>query len=256
VIVDKVDASEIVDYLNEYLGVDNVPDYPNAHNGLQVENSGGVRLVAACTDACQATIDAAAKIGADMMIVHHGLFWDAGITPLTGRAYRRVKKLLDHDIAVYSSHLPLDAHPEVGNNAELARGIGLTSVERFGEFQGSLIGFMGELNESRDALSERIRKLLGSQPLLIPGGPNQVRRVGVVTGGAAQLIPQARAAGLDTFITGEGGHHSVFDALELEINVFYGGHYATETLGVRALASHVAEKFGVDWEFIDNPTGL
>ena len=252
----KVNASEIVDYLNEYLDIDSIPVYPAAHNGLQVENSGPVRLVAACTDACQATIDAAAKIGADMMIVHHGLFWDAGITPLAGRAYRRVKKLLNHDIAVYSSHLPLDAHPEVGNNAELARGIGLTGVERFGEFEGSSIGFMGELNATRDALGKRIKKLLGPRPVLIPGGPNQVRRVGIVTGGAARLIPQARVAGLDTFITGEGGHHSFFDALELEINVFYGGHYATETLGVRALAAHVAEKFGIGWEFIDNPTGL
>lgn len=252
----KVEASEIVDYLNDYLDIVNVPDYPNAYNGLQVENSGKVQLLAACTDACQATIDAAAELDADLMIVHHGLFWDAGITPLAGRAYHRVKKLLDHDIAVYSSHLPLDAHPEVGNNAELARGLGLANVERFGEFQGRMIGFMGELKAGRDELSERIEELLGASPQLIPGGPPEVRRVGVVTGGAAQLIPQARAAGLDSFVTGEGGHHSYFDAHELGVNVFYAGHYATETLGVRALAAHVAEKFGIGWEFIDNPTGM
>ncbi len=252
----KVNATEIVEYLNDYLDVANVPDYPGAFNGLQVENSGKVGLVAACTDACQATIDAAANIGADLMIVHHGLFWSDGIAPLTGRTFSRIKKLLDSDIAVYSSHLPLDAHPDVGNNAVLARGIGLTDLDRFGEFEGCLIGYKGDLDIGRDDLLERIQKLLGPLPRLISGGPTQVRRVGVVTGGAAQLIPAARAAGLDTFVTGEGAHHSYFDALELEINVIYAGHYATETLGVKALAAHVAEKFGVRWEFIDNPTGM
>jgi dinuclear metal center YbgI/SA1388 family protein len=251
-----LDLKQLTDYLDGYLDVANVPDYPGAFNGLQVENGGDVRLVAACTDACQTTIDAAAQMGADLMIVHHGLFWEPGITPLTGPNYRRVKQLLAHDIALYSSHIPLDAHPDVGNNAELARGIGLARLERFGDYSGSLIGFMGDLDASRDELGERLQRLLGPQPHVIAGGPERVRRVGVVSGGASKLIRQAAAAGLDSFVTGEGGHHSYFDAQEWGVNVFYAGHYATETLGVKALAEHVAKKFDLKWEFIDNPTGL
>lgn len=250
------DLGELVTYLDRYLDVAGVPDYPDAHNGLQVENAGGVRRIAACTDACQATIDAAARLGADLMIVHHGLFWGAGITPLTGRNYRRVDQLLTHGIAVYSSHLPLDAHPEVGNNVLLARAIGLADLERFGEYQGQLIGYQGTLEVERGELARRLGDELGPEPFLIPGGPERVRRIGVVSGGAGSLIGQASAAGLDAFITGEGAHHTYFEAEELEINVYYAGHYATETLGVKALARHLAEKFGLDWEFIDNPTGL
>lgn len=248
--------SELVAYLDEYLDVAGFHDYPGAHNGLQVENGGTVRLIAACTDACQATIDAAAERGADLMIVHHGLFWGAGITPLTDRAYRRVKGLLDHGIALYSAHIPLDAHPEVGNNAELARRLGLRDPQRFGEFEGCAIGFKGTLDVTRDELARHLRETLGPEPFVVPAGPQRTAAVGIVTGGAGSLIQQAVDAGLDTFITGEGSHHTYFDAQEWGINVFYAGHYATETLGVRALAAHVSEKFGVAWEFIDHPTGM
>ncbi|HSG81212.1 MAG TPA: Nif3-like dinuclear metal center hexameric protein [Gemmatimonadota bacterium] len=251
-----VDLKELVAYLDQYLDVGAIPDYPDAHNGLQVENSGRVRLVVACTDACQATIDAAARLGAGLMIVHHGLFWGAGITPLTERSYRRVRQLLAHDIAVYSSHLPLDAHPEVGNNAQLARAIGLAELEPFGEFQGSLIGCKGTLEVGRSELSRRLQDLFEAEPFLIAAGPERVRNIGVVAGGAGSLIAQAAAAGLDTFVTGEGAHHTYFDAEESGVNVFYAGHYATETMGVKALATHVAKKFGLDWKFLDHPTGL
>jgi dinuclear metal center YbgI/SA1388 family protein len=251
-----VDLQDLVAYLDRYLDVGAIPDYPEAHNGLQVANSGRVQQLAACTDACQTTIDAAARLNADLLIVHHGLYWGAGITPLTGRSYRRVKQLLEHDIAVYSSHLPLDAHPEVGNNAQLARAIGLSELEPFGEFQGSLIGYRGTLELGRDELSRRLQALFSAEPFLVAAGPERVARVGVVSGGAGRLIGQAAAAGLDTFITGEGSHHTYFDAEELGINVFYAGHYATETLGVKALAAHVAQEFELDWEFLDHPTGL
>lgn len=251
-----VALTDLVAYLDDYLDLANVPDYPDAWNGLQVENSGTVRKIAACTDACQSTFETAAELGADLLLVHHGLFWGKGVTPLTGRSYRRVQQLITADIALYSAHLPLDAHPEVGNNIELARGIGLNVEGRFGEYEGHAIGFWGELQLSRDELGARLEKLLGSEPFLIAAGPEEARRVGVVTGGAASMIAQAQEAGLDTFVTGEGPHHTYFDAQEWGLNVLFAGHYATETLGVKALARHLAEKFGLDWEFIDHPTGL
>lgn len=251
-----VELKELVAYLDDYLNVADYTDAPGAHNGLQVGNGGTVSRVVACTDACQATIDAAVELDADLMIVHHGLFWGAGITPLTGRSHRRVKQLLDHDIAVYSCHIPLDAHLEVGNNAELARGLGLEELKPFGEYEGREIGYRGSLAVNRSELERRLTELLGAAPFVIAGGPEQVSRVGVVTGGGGGLIGQAREAGLDTFITGEGQHYTYFDAEEWGINVIYAGHYATETLGVKALAAHVAEKFGVEWRFVDHPTGL
>ena len=251
----EASLAELVAYLDDYLRVHDLPDAPGAENGLQVENRGRVRRIAACTDACQATIDVAAERGADLMLVHHGLFW-AGLQPLTGRNYRRVRALLEHDIALYSAHIPLDAHPEVGNNIQLARGLGLEVKGEFGEWEGYPIGFWGEADVSRQDLAARLQKLLGPEPLLISGGPERVRRVGVVTGGASSLIAEARDAGLDTFITGEGPHYTYFDAEEWGVNVFYAGHYATETLGVKALARHIEERFALDWEFIDHPTGL
>jgi putative NIF3 family GTP cyclohydrolase 1 type 2 len=144
----------------------------------------------------------------------------------------------------------------VGNNIQLARGLGLEVKGEFGEWEGHPIGFWGEVDVSRQELAARLQKLLGPEPLLIGGGPERVRRVGVVTGGASSLIAEARDAGLDTFITGEGPHYTYFDAEEWGLNVFYAGHYATETLGVKALARHIEERFGLDWEFIDHPTGL
>jgi dinuclear metal center YbgI/SA1388 family protein len=254
--VSSVQLRQLVSYLDEYLDIANTPDYPGAENGLQVQNSGSVEKLVACTDACQATIDAAAQSGADLMVVHHGLFWGKGVRPLTDRNYQRIKTLVANDIAVYSAHLPLDAHAEVGNNAELARGIGLDVRGPFAEFEGHAIGLWGELEVSRDELVERLYNLLGSRPFVIPAGPERTERVGVLSGGGAAHIADARREGLDTFITGEGPHHSYFDAQEWRLNVLYGGHYATETLGVKALTAHVASKFELEWEFIDHPTGL
>jgi dinuclear metal center YbgI/SA1388 family protein len=251
----RIDLFELIAYLDEFLDMAGVPDYADAFNGLQVENTGSVSKIAACTDACQATIDAAAASGANLLLVHHGLFWGDG-RPLTDRNYRRIRELIIHNIAVYSAHLPLDAHPEVGNNAELARAVGLKVAGGFGEYEGRSIGVWGELEIDRAELARRLAETLGDEPYLIPAGPAAVGKVGIVSGGASKSIMEARDAGLDTFITGEGPHHTYFDAEEWGINVFYAGHYATETLGVKALARHLEEKYGLPWEFIDHPTGL
>lgn len=251
-----VNRNELLDYLDTYLRTAEVPDYPTAHNGLQVDSSREtIGRIAFAVDAAQATIDAAARLGADLLIVHHGLFWD-GPQPITGRRYRRVKALMDADLAVYSVHLPLDGHPEVGNNAVLARELGIEIQGVFGDFKGEPIGVWGTLEIRREALAARLDQVLGTRVRMVAGGPERVRTVGVITGGGGSRIDDARAAGLDAFVTGEGAHHNYFDAEEGGINLYFGGHYATEVWGLKALAAHLAEKFGIETDFIHHPTGL
>jgi dinuclear metal center YbgI/SA1388 family protein len=246
---------EVVEYLNGYLRVAEVPDYADALNGLQVENGGEVTRIAAAVDGSERAIRAAVEGGCDLLLVHHGLFWD-GNRPVTGRRYRRLAQALRGGLAVYAAHLPLDVHPEVGNNMVLAQAVGVAVEGRFGEYRGEPLGVWGRLPIRREALAARLDELLGGRVRLIPGGGERVERVGVVTGGAGSLIGVARDAGLDAFITGEGAHHTYFDGMEEGINVYYGGHYATETWGVRALAAHLEQRFGLPWEFLDQPTGL
>ena len=253
---------ELVAYLDEYLRIREVPDERNAVNGLQVENSGTIGRIVAAVDASQATIDglSAGPAGA-LLLVHHGLLWDGNV-PLAGRRYRRVAALLEQDAAVYAAHIPLDLHPEVGNNVVLAERLGIEVGGWFGDYRGSPIGVWGIAGArypTREALVDEVNRALGTftpGARLIAGGPERVSRVGIITGGAGSMIGAARDAGLDTYITGEGAHHTYFDAVEWGLNVIYAGHYATETLGVQALASHLGERFGLDWEFHDHPTGL
>lgn len=246
---------ELVGYLDGYLEIGAVADYPNALNGLQVEGPGPIGKVAAAVDATAASVRAAVEAECDLLLVHHGLFWD-GNRPVTGRRYRRLKALLDAGVAVYAAHLPLDAHPEVGNNAVLARELGVEVRGRFGAHEGTELGVWGELRLTREGLCARLDEVLGGRVRLIPGGPERVERVGVVTGGGGGFVGAAVAAGLDALVTGEGSHHTYFDATEGGLNLYYGGHYATETWGVRALAAHLEERFGLPWTFIDQPTGL
>jgi dinuclear metal center YbgI/SA1388 family protein len=246
---------ELTGYLDDYLRVAAVADYGPALNGLQVANSGVVERVAVAVDAVQATIDGAVSAGADLLLVHHGLFWD-GNQPVTGRRYRRLKALLDADVAVYSVHLPLDVHPEVGNNVLLARALGMEPEGTLGEYKGQPVGVWGRLDVRREALAARLDEVLGGRVRMVPGGPERVRKVGVITGSAASEVAAARAAGLDALVTGEGSHHHYFDAEEGGINLYLGGHYATEVWGVRALARHLEARFGLPWSFIEHPTGL
>lgn len=253
--MNTVELAALCSYLDGYLRVAEVPDYSGALNGLQVEGTRPVRRVAAAVDAAQATVERAIAGGADLLLVHHGLFWD-GNAAVTGRRYRRLRPLIEAGVAVYSAHLPLDVHPEVGNNAVLARELGIEVRGTFGDYKGWPLGMWGELEIRREALAARLDETLGGRVKVVAGGPERVRRVGVITGGAGSMLPAAIAAGLDAFVTGEGAHHHFFDAEEGGINLFFGGHYATETWGVRALARHLEEKFGVEWFFIDHPTGL
>src|SRR5688500_8985360 len=246
---------ELSAYIDQYLEIGQIGDYPTALNGLQVENSGRVTKLGAAVDASEASIRAAVERGCDVLLVHHALFWD-GNQAVTRRRYRRLHVLLTNDVAVYSAHLPLDVHPEVGNNAQLARAIGLQIEGTFAPGKNHDAGVWGTIDITRETLAARLDDVLGVRVRMLAGGPERLRKVAVITGGAGSMIEHAVAAGLDAFVTGEGAHHTYFDAMESGINVYYGGHYATETFGVRALAEHLQRKFGLPWEFIDQPTGL
>ena len=261
-----VSLLDVVAYLDDYLHIRDIPDDARAINGLQVENSGRIGSIVAAVDASQATIDGVVATleptqPPPFLLVHHGLFWDGNV-PVTGRRYRRLAGLLDHDIPLYAAHNPLDVHPEVGNNAVLAERLGIRVEGWFGDYRGIPIGAWGHSPASlqtREALAlelDRVLHTMKGSATLIPGGPESPARIGIITGAAGSMIAAARDAGLDTFITGEGPHHTYFDAMEWGINVVYAGHYATETLGVQAMASHLAEQFDLDWDFHDHPTGL
>jgi dinuclear metal center YbgI/SA1388 family protein len=187
-------------------------------------------------------------------LVHHGLYWNG--VPLVGGMYRKVRCAVTHNIAVYSAHLPLDVHPEVGNNLLLARALGLEQLEPFLLLKGQAAGLVGRCETGRADLAARLELAVSGKVHVCAGGPERVRRVGVVTGGAGGEVAKAAAEGVDTFITGEGPHWSYTLAEELGVNLLYGGHYATETFGVRALAEHLSLRFALPWEFIDHPTGL
>jgi len=253
--------SNIVEYADKYLRIREVGDWPNALNGLQIENSGRVTKIGAAVDVSTCVLTEAAKRDINLLIVHHGLFW-AGLRPVT-RAFRRQLKLaFENDIAVYSAHLPLDLHSQVGNNALLAKSLGLRSTTPFFEEKGQLIGIKARISMSRDELLRKLEKSLGGKAKAFKCGPQRTKAIGIITGGAGgeiyRLAEESEPDGrfIDTFITGEAPHWAAIAAEELGINLFLGGHYATEVFGVKALATHLSQKFKVSWEFLEFPTGL
>lgn len=246
---------EIVSFLDSELRISDITDYSGAMNGLQLENGGSVGKVAAAVDASLPVVEAAVEQGADLLVVHHGMFWQ-GAQPLTGAFYRKIRIAIEGGLAIYSAHLPLDVHPEIGNNALLMRALGLSPIGGFLPSKGLDIGLVANVDLSRGELLERVRAAVGTSVHLCPGGPERIRTLGIVTGGAGSEVKVAADAGLDTFITGEGPHWSYPLAEELGINVLYAGHYATETFGVKALAGLLAARFSLDTEFVDRPTGL
>lgn len=247
--------ADLTRHLDELLRIREIADYPEAHNGLQLENAGAVTKLGAAVDACAFTIDQAAQRGIDLLLVHHGLMW-GGVHPITGGRYRLWKQAIEAGVAVYSAHLPLDAHPTLGNTALLCSALGFRDARPFFPFKGTALGQWAELSLDRDELARRLAAAVGGPVRVCPGGPATTARVGVVTGGAGAEVREAAASGLDTFITGEGPHWTYALAEELGVNIFYGGHYATETFGVKALAAHLGKRFALPWEFIDHPSGL
>lgn len=252
---------DLARYLDELLGTTTLPDFPNALNGVQAENWGDVTGVAAAVDASTRTIRGAIGVGANLLLVHHGLYW-SGLQPFVGAHRRRLALLLEGDLAVYSSHLPLDSHPEIGNNVLLARELRLSPSGGFGRFQSMEIGVMGEDEVPTPELVVRcvsFARRYGGE-VRQAGVPERglTKRWGICTGAGAgaETLQEARDRGIDTMIVGEGPHWTAVDADEQGPAIIYAGHYATETLGVQALARKVSDEFGLPWTFIDAPTGL
>jgi dinuclear metal center YbgI/SA1388 family protein len=241
--------------MDGWLRTSEIPDYPGAHNGLQLANDGTVTRVAAAVDASLPVIEAAVAAGADLLIVHHGMFWQ-GVQPLVAARYRKLKTAIAGNLAVYASHIPLDVHPQLGNNVLLADALGISAAEPFFVWKGIKLGVAGQVDSSFDELRAKLAAVVGGPVHGCPGGTRAAGRVGIITGGAGSEVEAVAATGIDTFITGEGPHWSFPLAQECGINVLYAGHYATETFGVQALAREVEACFGVPWEFLDHPSGL
>lgn len=252
---------DIAGHLDTLLRTSEIPDYPGAMNGVQVEHDGPVTHCAVAVDASVQTIDAAIACGSNLLVVHHGLFW-GGAQPLRGRVFQRVRRLVAHDVAVYASHLPLDLHPAVGNNALMARELGLTPNAGFARFQSITVGLMGDTDVESAKLAERCDALAlregGRLVTLGVTAGRRTRRWALCTGAGASsdTLREAAAAGVDTLIVGEGPHHTAVEAAELGIAVLYVGHYATETFGVRAVGAEIERAFGIPWSFVAAPTGL
>ena len=246
---------EIVRYTDKYLRVAEIQDWPNALNGLQIENSGQVTKIGAGVDVSTPVLSGAAKKDVNLLLVHHGLFWP-GLQPVTKALHRQLRIAFENDIALYSAHLPLDIHPKVGNNAQLATALGLRSTTPFLEEKGQLIGLKTRASILRDELLGKLERSLGGKVNAFAFGPKRIKTIGIVTGAAGSEIYRVAQKKIDMFITGEAPHWAAVAAEELGINLILGGHYATETFGVKALAAHLAKRFKLPWEFLDFPTGL
>lgn len=256
-----IDLATVARHLDELLGTNAVPDYPGAWNGVQLANRAAIERVAASVDISKRVIEAAVRERANLLVVHHGMFW-GGDPRITDVAYERLRLLMDHDIAVYASHLPLDAHPTLGNNVLLARTLGLEPVDGFARFKTIHVGVRGECDIDTRELFQRadeFARAYGGSARAMPIPPGcRTRRWGLCTGAGASsdTLLEAKAMALDTLIVGEGPHHTAVAADDDGLVLIYAGHYATETLGVRAIADHLASTFGITSTFIHAPTGL
>lgn len=242
------DRDEILAFASELLDLDAYPDY--GPMGLQVAGSPEVQRLACGVSASLELFERTASASAQMLLVHHGVFWDRDPRVIDDAARRRLKVLFDAEITLAAYHLALDAHPEVGNNALLARELGIDPSEPFGG-----IGFGGALEEpaSVEEFTARVREKLGAEPTVFAEGPDRIERAAVITGGAARYLADAAREGYDLFLTGEPAEPSLHTARELGIHFVAAGHYATERIGIQALTKRLAEQFDLDWEFIDLP---
>lgn len=250
-----MELSRLTAWLDTYLDIGGFGDA--SLNGLQVEGRSEVTKVAVAVDSSLTTFEAAAERGADLLVVHHGLFWGRPLA-IRGMHGRRVKYLLDHGISLYAAHLPLDAHPEVGNNYGLARILGMSDLEPFGSAGNRTLGVKGRFPNkvTLRELADTLEKELGESVLVHAGGALEIETLGIITGGAAREVSTAADEGLDAFLTGEPKHETFYDAFERGINALYAGHYMTETVGVSLLADKLEAEFGLEADFILLPTGL
>jgi dinuclear metal center YbgI/SA1388 family protein len=239
---------EIVAFANEFLDIGSFPDY--GPMGLQVAGTGDVRKIACGVSASRELFERATEAGAQLVLVHHGLIWDKDPRVIGPLERGRLEALFRGDLSLVAYHLALDAHPDIGNNTLLAAELGVEVGERFTDW-----GYGGRLPEPMpvSALANRVQEKLDRPPLVFSYGPEEVVTVAILTGGAARYVRDAAAGGYDCFVTGEADEPTKYAAKEAGIHFIAGGHYATETLGVRALAAKLASEFGIEWEFVDLP---
>jgi dinuclear metal center YbgI/SA1388 family protein len=248
--------SDLIAYLDELLSPGEFEDY--GPNGLQVPGPTSVERVVSCVSAHRQVFEAAAGAGAGLVIAHHGLFWDFHPRSITPAMKERLRILFENEIALAAYHLPLDAHPEVGNNALICSALGLERGEPFARHRGRAVGFVGRSAEgiAFEELRSRCAAAFGQEPFVWDTGPEVVHSVGIVSGGAASSFGEAIALGLDAFLTGEPAEHVMADARESGTHFIAGGHYATETFGVRRLGELLAERFGLEHRFVDAPNPI
>ncbi len=246
-----VQLTELVNYTNSLLEVERFRDY--CPNGLQVEGRGEVRKLVCGVTACQALLDAAVAAKADALLVHHGYFWKGEAAPITGMKMRRIKTLLDAGISLLAWHLPLDAHPKLGNNACLAEKLGLITEACFPLQDEAAVGLRGRLArpQAGKMFAEQIASVLGRQPLHIAPNERAIETLAWCSGGAQGYLEAAADAGVDAYLTGEVSEQTFHIAQERDIHFFAAGHHATERYGIQALAAHLAQKFSLESEFVD-----
>ena len=248
-------TEDIVNYCDQRTKISEIKDFPGSYNGLQLENSGEVLKIGAAVDAGLVPFQKAISTGIDFIITHHGLFWTPPI-PLINSAYQKVKLCIDHNLAVYGSHLPLDCHPEIGNNAILAQKLQLEPLASFLPYEGVDIGLITKNTQSRKDLSNRLKSLFPKGINSMEFGTDTPSKIAILTGSGQSAVDKILDAGADTLITGELKQHHFNLAQELKLNLYACGHYATETFGVDALAQEVSAKFDLPYEFIETECPL
>ena len=249
---------ELDRYFNAFFSIEEYKQTDSAYNGLQVSSGKqAINKIAFAVDACMETFKRAVEMAADLLFVHHGLFWGQPI-PLKDVHYSRVKYLLSHDLALYAVHLPLDSHERYGNNAGISAMLKLNNIEPFGLYKGKKIGFKGAMPKPKtmDDILEMLDLRKEECQGVLPFGPDKIDTVGIISGGAAREVEQAMQEELDIFITGEMSHQIYHQCLEGGINLIAGGHYKTEICGVKLLSEKVATDLGLETIFIDVPTGF
>ena len=253
-----MNLKELDNWFRSILDIDALQKSDSSLNGVQVgKTTAAIHKVAFAVDACLESFRRAKDWGADAIVVHHGIFWGKQFA-LTGTDYDRVEFLCRNDLALYAIHLPLDQHPELGNNICLARELGLTEIAPFGNYHGNKIGYKGSLPHPM-TIEEVVAILFGDDRSTLgrlPFGPKEINSVGIISGGATDEIDQAIDEGLDLFITGDASHEIYHRCLEARINVIFGGHYQTEIWGVSQLAKRLRADTGIETRFMDLPTGL
>lgn len=245
----------LTSHLDALLNIASIPDI--SCNGLQCDGKNEIKKIGLAVDACMQTYKQAVEKNCDIVIVHHGFIWD-GLKSITGVIYKQLKFAIDHKLNVYAAHLPLDLHPDLGNNIHLSKILGLTDIKPFGEYHGTMVGFSGKLKKglSNEEIGKIFQKKIGGTPTFLPFGKEKNTSIAIVSGACPEALHETIKKEIDCFITGEGTHWNHHVALESGINVIFLGHYHSEQHGVMALGKHLEETFGIQTEYLDDPTLL